>query len=245
MSVICPYCEGEAALVDSEVINVRPSRKIYLCRPCDAYVGVHKSDDSPLGTPANFPLRKQRIRVHGVFDPLWQEGVAVGYGSKRRARSVCYRWLALKLGIQVEDCHVGQFDAAMCRLALKILKDVTWQSIYEDTHLREVRQLLKGDPEGVATRLFLGVGRADTKRAILALKALITDNDKVCFIYKDGVQGTCLRFGKSVPAEYVVGCMKSWRVDKPCASVGVRYTDNPREVTCGSCLRSKALKAVI
>ena len=125
MTVTCPYCEKEAPLVDSETINVRPSRKLYLCRSCDAYVGVHKGTTDALGTPANFPLRKQRIRVHKLLDPLWQEGVGVGYGSKRRARSTCYRWLALKLGLAVEDCHVGHFDAAVCRLALGVLKEAT------------------------------------------------------------------------------------------------------------------------
>ncbi len=245
MSVTCPYCDAEAKLVESTIIHVRPNRKIYLCRPCDAYVGVHKSDNSPLGTPANPPLRKLRQKVHKVFDPLWQEGLASAYGSKSKTRNVCYEWLSIKLGVSVEDCHVALFTSSRCWLALKILTDATWAQVRDDVHLREVRKLLKADPKGAATRLFHGVGKANTKLAILALKNLITDNDKICFIYKDGQQGTCLRLGRTVQADYVCGCMKSWRVDEPHSTVGIRYTENPRDVTCGSCLRSKALRAVI
>lgn len=243
--VICPYCEKEAPLIDSESINIRPNRKIYACRGCDAYVGVHKSDNSPLGTPANAPLRNLRKKVHDAFDPLWQQGLKEKYGSKGKTRGTAYEWLSVKLGVSTEDCHVAMFDAPTCRLALKVLKDATWDQVKEDIHFRVVRAMLKRDPEGAATRLFRGVGKANTKKSLLALKKLVVDKDKVCFIYKDGQSGTCLRFGKSVPAPYVVGCMKRWRVDGPSKTVGIRYTDKPREVTCGSCLRSKALKAMI
>ena len=38
---ICPYCGKESELIDStEIYNGKSYGKMYICRPCDAYVGV-------------------------------------------------------------------------------------------------------------------------------------------------------------------------------------------------------------
>lgn len=36
---------------------------------------------------------------------------------KRRAG---YRWLAARLGIPEDQCHIGMFDVAMCRRVIEI-----------------------------------------------------------------------------------------------------------------------------
>ncbi len=42
MQVFCPYCNNEAKLVDSAIIYRGVSYgDIWLCKPCDAYNGVH------------------------------------------------------------------------------------------------------------------------------------------------------------------------------------------------------------
>ena len=40
--VYCDYCGRETEYVDSKVIYGKSYGKIYLCRNCMAYVGVHK-----------------------------------------------------------------------------------------------------------------------------------------------------------------------------------------------------------
>ena len=55
--VYCDYCGREAEFVDSKIIYGRSYGKIYLCRNCMAYVGVHKGTDKPLGRLANAELR--------------------------------------------------------------------------------------------------------------------------------------------------------------------------------------------
>jgi len=47
---------------------------IYLCRSCDAYVGVHKGTDKPKGRLANAELREYKKKAHSAFDPLWRFG---------------------------------------------------------------------------------------------------------------------------------------------------------------------------
>ena len=44
-NVYCPYCGQQAEYVDSKVIYGRSYGMAYLCRNCDAYVGVHRGTD--------------------------------------------------------------------------------------------------------------------------------------------------------------------------------------------------------
>ena len=61
--VYCDYCGRETEYVDSKVIYGKSYGKIYLCRNCMAYVGVHKGTDKPLGRLANAELRKRKETV--------------------------------------------------------------------------------------------------------------------------------------------------------------------------------------
>lgn len=65
--VICPYCGRSAEFVDSIAVYRRSYGMIYLCRPCDAYVGVHGRSDTPLGRLANAELRRWKIAAHDAF----------------------------------------------------------------------------------------------------------------------------------------------------------------------------------
>ena len=117
----CPYCSAPAALVGGDVVYPhRPdlaSKRFWLCRPCDAYVGCHPGTTRPLGTPANADLRALRSQVHAALDPLWRSG--------RMRRSEAYERLAVALGIPGEECHVGMFDEARCRAAFGALREKT------------------------------------------------------------------------------------------------------------------------
>lgn len=131
MSVICPYCQNPAEYTDSAAVYRGQSYgMVYLCRPCDAYVGVHKGTDKPLGRMANKDLREWKVKAHAAFDPLWEAKLA-----KRRrergpeykkvfARGSGYKWLAEQLGIERKDCHIGMFDVEQCKRVVEICQPI-------------------------------------------------------------------------------------------------------------------------
>lgn len=116
MSVVCDYCGNDAPLVTGR--EVYPHRhdlyakKFYQCLPCDAVVGVHEGTTNPLGRLANPELRKAKMDAHAAFDPLWRSG--------EHKRGQLYGWLSNQLGIEKKDCHIGMFDAAMCRRVVEV-----------------------------------------------------------------------------------------------------------------------------
>jgi hypothetical protein len=56
-----------------------------------------------------------RRELHDIFDKLWERGE-----HHRRSRHRAYRWLAAQLGMAVEACHVGSFDADTCARAIAL-----------------------------------------------------------------------------------------------------------------------------
>ena len=89
---------------------------MYLCRPCDAYVGVHRGTDKPKGRLANKELRYWKMAAHEAFDPIWQ--------SKTMKRNEAYKWLARRMGLKTKDTHIGMFDVRQCRKVIKICNDL-------------------------------------------------------------------------------------------------------------------------
>lgn len=126
MTVNCPYCGEEAALVNSrEIYNGQDFGPVYLCRPCRAWVGCHKGTTKPLGRLANAELRSWKIKVHDVFDPIWRERWQRKHAADPRykkgmARGGRYKKLAELMEITREECHIGMFDVEQCRLAVQI-----------------------------------------------------------------------------------------------------------------------------
>lgn len=107
----CPYCGGAAVLQDSAVLYHGHSYgNAWVCEnypECDAYVGCHRGTDEPLGRLANWELREFKKAAHACFDHLWQDGPM--------NRTQAYAWLAAKLAIPEDDCHIGMFDVDTCR----------------------------------------------------------------------------------------------------------------------------------
>lgn len=115
--VICPYCGKAAKLVDSAIIYRGVSYgMIWLCAPCEAYVGTHKNskDHAPLGRLADRELREWKIQAHAAFDPLWREKNAP------MRRKDAYKQLAESMGIAPSDCHIGMFDVFQCKEVVRI-----------------------------------------------------------------------------------------------------------------------------
>jgi len=122
--VTCPYCKEEADLTTGREIYPHRkdlhSLKYWICRPFKSYVGCHKKKRGygdgtrPLGTLANQKLRSLRGTAHRHFDRIWKEGPMT--------RSTAYMLLANSLEIAVEDCHISQFDIALCEKTIRISK---------------------------------------------------------------------------------------------------------------------------
>lgn len=118
--VRCPYCKGIAEAVDGSVVYPHrsdlKSRKFFLCRPCEAWVGTH-ADGAPLGTLANAETRKARSAAHAAFDPLWRDN-----GIKRfRSRGHAYNWLSQEMKLKWgQECHIGHFNVEQCNEVVRI-----------------------------------------------------------------------------------------------------------------------------
>lgn len=113
--VICDYCDRPTQFVDSSIVyHGKSYGMIYYCALCNAYVGVHKGTDQPLGRLANADLRFWKKTAHAEFDPLWK--------SKRMTRSQAYSWLSSKMGLPPELTHIGMFDVSQCKQVVCIMK---------------------------------------------------------------------------------------------------------------------------
>lgn len=117
LEIHCDYCGGLTEYVDSSVIYGKSYGMIYLCRPCRAYVGVHRSTNKPLGRLADAELREWKKRAHAAFDPVWQTGPF------HRRRNDAYAWLAQKMGLPQEKTHIGMFDVHQCKQVVQIMYD--------------------------------------------------------------------------------------------------------------------------
>ena len=123
---VCPYCLNKTEYVDSSVVGKKNHGMIYLCKPCGAYVGVHKGTNEALGRLANAELREAKMETHYWFDQIARTSVINDVwpvfikGVSNRSKS--YIWLSKHLGIQKGDCHIGMFDVDMCKRATEISK---------------------------------------------------------------------------------------------------------------------------
>jgi hypothetical protein len=99
----CNHCGNPAEWVENKEVygrNYGSSYMMWLCRPCDAYVGCHNNTQTPKGRfLAKRELRDARKRAHAVIDPLWQ--------SKRYKRKTVYIRLKEAFGHEV---HIGDTE---------------------------------------------------------------------------------------------------------------------------------------
>lgn len=116
-ALFCPYCAAEAVLIMSSAELYSSGRDYgpaWVCRPCRAWVGCHPRSTTPLGRLANAELRAAKIRAHAAFDPLWRSKMAREGCQQHVARGAGYAWLADRLGMPRDQCHIGMFDVAEC-----------------------------------------------------------------------------------------------------------------------------------
>jgi zinc-finger-containing domain len=106
----CNYCNNDAIWCENKAIygkNYGKSYMIYLCRPCDAYVGCHQNTKQPLGTMANKELREARQLVHNHIDKYWKKE---GWDRKD-----VYSAMSFALG---KTYHTGEADLSTCKKIL-------------------------------------------------------------------------------------------------------------------------------
>lgn len=121
---VCPYCGKKPVLENSSVVYGKDYGPIYLCRPCRAWVGVHKGTVKPMGRLANEELRYWKKEAHAAFDPIWQAKVNLGWG-KFKARNSTYEWLAKEMKLSLEYTHIGMFDVNQCKKVIELCKKET------------------------------------------------------------------------------------------------------------------------
>ena len=136
--VICPYCGQPAELVSGG--TVYPHRPdlydllLYRCKPCDAHVNVHKKTGEPMGRLANKELRRAKMAAHRAFDPVWEDG--------KRTRKQAYSWLAKKMNLPPEKCHIGMFDLAQCD---EVIDHCNQEKLDVNSARRRVEQIFRNE----------------------------------------------------------------------------------------------------
>lgn len=116
-TVLCDYCGRPTRFVNSSIVyHGRDRGMIWFCSGCNAWVGVHRGTDEPLGRLADAELRYWKQQAHKAFDPLWK-------GREKKVRRWAYEWLAEEMGLPAEQTHIGMFDVAQCKQAIRICKE--------------------------------------------------------------------------------------------------------------------------
>jgi hypothetical protein len=86
----------------------------WLCE-CGAYVGSHEQTNEPLGSPAGPATRTARSQAHAAFDPIWRE-------RRLMTREKAYRWLAEKMGMDRDLCHIAQMSEVQAKQVVSIVR---------------------------------------------------------------------------------------------------------------------------
>lgn len=116
MNVICDYCGKPAQFVDSaSVYHGHSYGMVYYCPDCQAWVGVHKGTDRPLGRLADAELRRWKRIAHMNFDRIWRN-------NRRMSRKKAYEWLSSQMGLPAEETHIGMFDVGRCKEVIALCK---------------------------------------------------------------------------------------------------------------------------
>lgn len=102
---------------------------LYCCTQCGASTGMHPRTAIPVGILADSQTRAARSSCKGPFTRLYESGRI----SRRRA----YRLLAAKLGVEVDKCHFGWFDAETCYRAVAACAEIERDLDEEQARLAE------------------------------------------------------------------------------------------------------------
>lgn len=79
--------------------------------------------------PGDQSTRDARNRLHGLFDPLWEdENGMFSTGERKNKRGVrkdrAYWWLANLLGIERKNAHFGMFNLEQCQRVEEVIRKI-------------------------------------------------------------------------------------------------------------------------
>lgn len=129
--VACPYCGGEAFFYASseQFYGGKDYGPLWACPPCHAWVGVHKGTRKPYGRIADQITRRLRSEAHRYLDHMWHRKMSdlwpdhkPSVASLRVVRVDAYAWLASKMDLTQDECHIGNFDEDQCREVVRLCK---------------------------------------------------------------------------------------------------------------------------
>lgn len=127
--MLCNYCNKPAVWVQNKEIygvNYGRSYMVWLCRPCDAYVGCHSNTRRSLGTLANRRLRALRKTAKDLFIDKKLGGT---WKCNHTLKNSAYWWLKTKFGLREDEAHFGMFNEEMC---LKVIAKLNEEELYKD-----------------------------------------------------------------------------------------------------------------
>lgn len=111
---VCQYCMSETVYTNRIDENGYVHGMVYICKDCDAYVGVHKGSNISLGSVAKSKLRSLRIVAHETIDPFFKE---YGY-----TRNQVYRIIRNELDIPKDICHIGMLNEQQCQKVISLFR---------------------------------------------------------------------------------------------------------------------------
>lgn len=110
----CDNC-GSTEVVLLKINTKTSSFNRYACKNCGASVGCHENTNNPLGKMATCKTRQLRAKAHLEFDRLWKEHLM--------SRDNAYLWLANKLNIEIENCHISWLNKNQLLKTIDICKN--------------------------------------------------------------------------------------------------------------------------
>lgn len=108
--IYCVACNGkvEARLTTGEEVYAhRPdlhSMSFWKCDDCGNFVGCHKHTTNPLGCIPTPELKKARMQIHAVLDPIWK--------ARKMSRNRVYGHLSNKLGREYHTAQIRSLNEA-------------------------------------------------------------------------------------------------------------------------------------
>ena len=120
MKIFCCTCNKDidATLIYGDICY--PHRKdlsklkFYQCPVCKNFVGTHKGTDRPLGVIASAEIKKERMKIHDILDPLWK--------CKKYPRKELYKQISSRLGYDYHTANLKSIEE--CRKVYSIVSDI-------------------------------------------------------------------------------------------------------------------------
>ena len=129
ISIYCCGCHKNTKALLKTGKDIYPHReglyslKFYQCKHCLNYIGTHKGHKvipRPLGIIPTPKLRKARMHIHCLLDPIWLDAK-----DKKRARGKVYKFLTESLGYEYHTANLQTIEEA--REVYKLVRSYIYQ----------------------------------------------------------------------------------------------------------------------